>query len=160
MFLILGHFFAAHGHSTARAGSHEPSPLNLPRGVVRVLLILGFVGVFAWRYYADRDWRSLTDLKQPVLDQPYLPFVLLAAFFLGIFLGRIVRFLQRGSGVAPYWFQDILAWLALLALLMLVAEVIILVVINPGLAEDRRIHAPTWEAWLAAVISFYFGVRS
>jgi hypothetical protein len=161
MFLILGHFFAAHGHSIAGAGSTQPSPLHLPRGVVRTLLFLGFVGVFAWRYYVDRDLEKVLDLKQPDLGlQPYLAFVLVGTFFLGLFLGRLVRLTQRGSNVTPYWFQDILAWLSLIAVMGLVVEVLILLVINPGLAPEKRLQLPTWQTWLSAIISFYFGVRS
>jgi hypothetical protein len=162
MLLILGHFFAAHGHTIAGPGSAQPSPLHLPRGVVRTLLFLGFVGVFAWRYYQDRNLDKLFDLKQPELGNvPYLPFLIVGTFFLGILLGKLVRWMQRGSNVAPYWFPDILAWLALLAVIGLVIEVLILVVINPGLPPDKQIGGlPGLEIPLAAVISFYFGLRS
>ena len=92
--------------------------------------------------------------------QVFLAFVLVGAFFLGLFVGRLVRLTQRGSKVAPYWFQDILAWLSLLAVLGLVVEVLILVVINPGLSPEKRLNLPAWQAWLSSIISFYFGVRS
>jgi hypothetical protein len=162
MLLILGNFFAAHGHSIAGPGSVERSPLYLPRGVIRTILFLGFIGVFAWRYYKDQSWDKLWDLKQPELGRvPYLAFLIVGTFLLGILLGHLIRWSQRGTNVAPYWFHDILAWLALLAVIGLVIEVLILVVINPGLPEDRQIRQlPALEVPLAAVISFYFGLRS
>ncbi len=159
MFLILGHFFAAHGHSIA-AGQAEPSPLHLPRGFIRAILLLGFVGVFAWRYYLTRDVSTFADLKNPALEQPFLPFVLVGAFFLGLLAARLVRLGARSSGVVPYWFQDVMAWVALLAVLGLTIEVLIQVVINPSVPPERRVQMPHWQAFLSAVISFYFGARS
>jgi hypothetical protein len=162
MFLTLGHFFAAHGKSIAGAGSSEPSPLHLPRGVIRTVLLLGFVGVFAWRYYKDQDLQRFLDVGVPLLDpeQPYLPFVLVGAFFAGILVSSLIRMAQRGSSVTPYWIQDILAWISLLATAGLIAEIVMLVIINPTLPADRQINLPNWQMVLAAVISFYFGVRS
>jgi hypothetical protein len=78
----------------------------------------------------------------------------------GVLIGHLVRFAQRGTGVIPYWFQDITAWVSLLAVLGLVAEVIMLVVINPTLSPEQQLNLPQWQTALAAVISFYFGVRS
>jgi hypothetical protein len=159
MFLILGHFFASHGRSVA--GSTRLSPLYLPRGIVRTVIFLGFVSVFAWPYFRDRDLEKLLDMRQPDLGpQAYLVFVLVAAFLLGIFVAWIAHQLQGGSEVTPYWFQDVLAWFSLLAVLGLAVEVLMLVVINPGLPPEKRLNLPTWQTWLAAVISFYFGVRS
>jgi hypothetical protein len=159
MFLIVGHFFASHGKSIAGPGSTEPSPLYLPRGSIRILLLLGFFGIFAWRYSVERDWSRLFDLKQPLESEPYLPFVLLAAFFLGIVIGRLAQ-LGRGSAPPPFWFQDIVAWISLLAVLGLVAMVLIHIVINPGLSKEQKIRVPQFEAALASIVSFYFGIRS
>ncbi len=160
MFLALGHFFAAHGKSIAGAGSPEPSPLHLPRGIIRTLLMLGFVGVFAWRYYKDQDFQHFRDLNKPDVEQAYLPFVLVGAFFLGILVNRMVRIGRGNAGTQPYWFQDILAWISLLAMVGLAAEVVMLVIINPTLPAERQINLPNWQMILAGIISFYFGVRS
>jgi len=162
MFLALGHFFAAHGKSIAGKGSSEPSPLHLPRGVIRTLLLLGFVAVFAWRYYKLQDFDSFLKLQGPSdsEEQPFLPFVLVGAFFLGILATHVVRLGRDSSDATPPWFQDVLAWISLLAMLGLAAEVIILVVINPTLEPERQLHMPNWQMALAAIISFYFGVRS
>jgi hypothetical protein len=155
MFLILGHFFAAHGHSIANPATSTASPLYLPRGTLRTLIIVGFLGVLGYRYYLHRNIEDLLNAREPLLAQPYLPLVILTGFFVGILLGRLF---SRTLG-AP-WFQDILAWVALLAALGLGAEVIIQLVINPSLEPDRRLDLHEWHLVLCAIISFYFGARS
>jgi hypothetical protein len=60
----------------------------------------------------------------------------------------------------PYWFQDVLAWLSLLAMLGMVVEFLIHLVINPNLAPERQLHLPHWEGFLAGLVAFYFGARS
>src|SRR5690242_8953334 len=47
--LILAHYFAAHG-STIKGIKDQASPLGLPRGSVRFLLVAGYVGLIAWMY--------------------------------------------------------------------------------------------------------------
>src|SRR5205823_251705 len=53
MFLMVGHYFASHGVTIATRDDPEPSPLYLPGGVVRVLIILAIVGTIGWRLYDD-----------------------------------------------------------------------------------------------------------
>jgi hypothetical protein len=158
MFLILGHFFAAHGHSIAGPDTGPASPLHFPRGTLRVLIVVGFAAVLGWRYYVHRSFENLFDLQQPILEQPYLPLVLVGAFFLGVLIGRLVMRSSARTGGASPWMQDVQAWLALLAALGLVAEFVFHIFINPSL-EEARIPA-TWQMILAAIISFYFGLRS
>src|SRR5262245_51752111 len=51
MLIIMGHYFAAR----ARTGPADgPPPLYLPRGSVRVILMLGFVGVGVWLFHEHR----------------------------------------------------------------------------------------------------------
>ena len=52
MVLILAHFFAAHGNSI-RAGGAGRSPLGLPRGSVRFLLLAGYLGLAAFLYHTQ-----------------------------------------------------------------------------------------------------------
>jgi hypothetical protein len=158
MFLILGHFFAAHGHSIAGPKTGAASPLYFPRGSLRALIVLGFVAVLGWRYYAQRNFDDLLRL-QPLLEQPYLPLVLVGAFLLGVLMARVVNLFAGSQGIMP-WFQDFQAWVALLATLGLVAEILIQLVINPSLEPDSRLHLPQWQMLLAAIVSFYFGARS
>lgn len=155
MFLILGHFFAAHGHSIAGSATGNASPLYLPRGTLRTLIILGFLGVFGYRYYLHRDLDDFLKLREPLLQQPYLPLVILGGFFLGIFVNRLTGRLATAA-----WFQDILAWVALLATIGLSAEVIIQLIINPSVDPEHRLQLYQWHTVLSAIISFYFGARS
>jgi hypothetical protein len=156
MFLILGHFFAAHGHSIASPATGTASPLYLPRGTLRTLIIVGFLAVLGYRYYLHRNIEDLLNVREPLLQQPYLPLVILTGFFVGVFLGRLFG---RKLSTAP-WFQDILAWVALLATLGLGAEVIILLIINPSVAAENRLYLEKWHVVLSGIISFYFGARS
>jgi hypothetical protein len=48
----------------------------------------------------------------------------------------------------------------LLATIGLLAEVIIQLIINPSLAPEQQLHPREWHVLLAAITSFYFGVRS
>jgi hypothetical protein len=156
MFLILGHFFAAHGHSIAGPATGPASPLHLPSGTLRTLIILGFLAVFGYRYYVYRDFEKLFKLEEPLFEQPYLPLVILGGFFLGVVLNRVII---RSVGITP-WFQDILAWVALLATLGLSAEVIVQLVINPSVEPEQRLNLYPWHLFLSAIVSFYFGLRS
>jgi hypothetical protein len=156
MFLILGHFFAAHGHSIAGSETGTASPLYLPRGTLRTLIFLGFLAVFGSRYYFHRDFEDFLRLREPLLQQPYLPLVIIAGFFLGVFVNRVV---VQSVGITP-WFQDMLAWVALLATFGLGAEVVIQLIINPSLDPDRRLQLYPVHVVLSAIISFYFGARS
>lgn len=157
MFLIVGHYYAAHGHTIAGPATGPQSPLYLPSGTIRVLIILGFAAVLGYRYYTGRDWKELIP-AQP--DQPLLPLVLLGAFFLGILTSRAVGAVSGGSGSAPYWYHDIQAWLAILAGLGLTAEVLIQAVINPTMPADRQIQLPQLQIILTGIVGFYFGARS
>src|SRR5262249_39228361 len=94
-------------------------------------------------------------------EQMFLPVVLLAGFFLGVVVGRLANtFLADPVAGLPAWFQDIVAWISLIAMLGLMAAFLIHLVINPNVSPERQISAPPWEGFLAALVSFYFGVRS
>jgi hypothetical protein len=163
MFLILGHYFAAHGHTIRGPKTGSASPLRLPRGSIRALIFLGFLGVVGYRYYLHRDFEHLFDfdLEEPLVEHPYLPFILIGAFFLGLFMSRVVgRPLSGPDRSPPPWFQDFQAWIALLATIGLVLVILALFVINPGLAKENRLDWPPLQNTLAAIISFYFGMRS
>jgi hypothetical protein len=156
MFLCLGSFFAAHGHSIA--GPH--SPLYFPRGSLRTLIILGFAAVLGWKYYVTRDWHALLDIKPPDPGEAGLPLILLAAFFVGVIVSRVIGRILSGHYGPPPWFQDILAWLALLATIGMGIEVIYTGFIEPGLSPENRFTNPTFQMILAAITGFYFGARS
>jgi hypothetical protein len=156
IFLGLGHFFAAHGQSIAGPTTGHASPLHLPRGTLRTIFFLGFLAVLGYPYYVHKGFEDLLKPQEPLLQQAYLPLVILGGFFFGIFLNRVVG---RMVGFSPP-FQDILAWLAILATLGLCAEVLIQLAINPSVDPEYRIQLGPWHVALSAIISLYFGARS
>jgi hypothetical protein len=156
LFLILGSYFAARSHRHVAPGAHEKHPLHLPRGTLRFLMIVGFIGVIGWGIYSDPKF--LDRLSPPVADQPWLPVIIVGAFFAGILIARVADRVFGGPAGIPPWFQDLLAWVALLAMLGLVSEVIIRLVINPTLSQP--LNLPPWEGILGALVAFYFGLRS
>jgi hypothetical protein len=152
MVLILAHFFASHG-STIGPRVSRRSPLGLPRGSVRLLLLAGYLGLAAFLFKME-----------PEVEFPSSgSFILLVGLLIsGFFLGHLLTGLMRvlGHGQLPDWFVDFEAWVALLAVFGLGALLIVHVIINPSLPETIKLQLPTWEAALAAVVGFYFGARS
>jgi hypothetical protein len=155
LFLMLGHFFAAHGNTIAMRDDPSPSPLNLPGGVVRALTIVALIGCIGWKLYdnpaglKEQFEASLTALQ----SDPYLPLVILGAFLLGVIVRGIV-----GRTNPPAAWQDFEAWISLIALIGLVIAGVIHLGISMTLPE--WLHLPTWEAGVGGVVAFYFGERS
>ncbi len=148
MVLILAHFFAAHGHSI-RASGVGPSPLHLPRGSVRFLLLAGYLGLAGFLYHTQPKF------EYPSTSAFILLLVLLSGFFLGhVLTGAVLWF---SGGVLPFWFQDVQAWVALLAILCMGVILIIQVFINTSLSLEQQLDLPVVEAILAALVGFYFG---
>ena len=151
--LTLVHFFTAHGKTIGPQVSPR-SPLGLPRGSLRFLLVAGYVGLGVFMYLHGQ-----LDFTEPAKgQQALLILLLLSGFFLGHVITGAVRWLS--GGLLPYWFQDIEAWVALLALLGLGILTIVHIFINPTLATQDRMDVPPVEAFLAAAVGFYFGARS
>lgn len=156
LFLILGSFFAAAGRSMDRRHLREHAPLYLGYGTVRVVLFLGLVAVLIWKVITDpQGWEQQIDASvDAVKEQPFLPLVILAGFFVGVAMQAIV-----GRDCQSIVYQDFLAWVSLLAVIGLVASILIELVINPSL-ERGNLNLPSWDALLAAIVAFYFGARS
>jgi hypothetical protein len=167
-------FFGAHGHTIAPASSiseetlwgsrlarqssqlagiSHASPWWLPRGTFRWLIFLGSLGINGWLLYSepDRLIRRLTPESAQLEQWP----ALLAALVGGFGLGWLIRL---GPWKRAPWFQDIQAWISLLAMLGLGAEILIRLFINPNL--ELPLNLPLWESILVGIVSFYFGVRS
>jgi hypothetical protein len=152
MLLILAHFFTAHGH-TIRPHPAARSPLGLPRGSVRFLLIAGYVGL---AFYL---WRTQPRFEYPPTgDIMLLVALLLTAYFVGHLLTVFVRFASGGR--LPFWFQDIQAWIAILAMLVMGGLIIVELIIKPSLADTQQKDWPALDPILAALVGFYFGARS
>jgi hypothetical protein len=143
----------------------ERSPLFLPRGVIRTVIFLGFAGVMAYLVFAHHDnLRGLADDLKMQDDRTrsiYMPVLLVAGFFTGLIIARFGEMI--GGNEQPGWYQDIQAWLVLMATLGLGVVVIIEFVINPSLEakEQTLIQLPKHlDHVLAAIVGFYFGARS
>jgi hypothetical protein len=152
MVLILVHFFTAHGRNIGPQVS-TGSPLHLPRGSVRFLLLVGVLGLAYYLYQVKPEYET-----PPQGAEPLLLLLLLSGYFLGHVVTRIV--LRMAGGTLPYWFQDIQAWFALIALVILGILMIVHVLINPSLSAEYKLDVPQLEAILAAIVGFYFGARS
>ena len=152
MVLILAHFFTAHGHSIGRHVS-DRSPLGLPSGSIRFLLLAGYLGLAFYLYHTKPEF-----VPPPTGPIIIMLMVLGTAFFLGYLMTTLMRWL--GGGFLPPWFQDIQAWVAILALLVLGVIVVVRMVINTSLPLENQIDLPITEAFLAGLVGFYFGARS
>jgi hypothetical protein len=156
MFLLVGHFFAAHGVSIATRDDPRPSPLYLPGGLVRILIVLALVGTIGWKLYSDPDGlkaqfeASLDQLK----TQPYMPLVILSGFVVGVIVHSVAT---RES--PPAW-QDFEAWVSVLALFGLGVAAVIHLFIQTTTASEVVQSMPVWESILGGLIAFYFGARS
>ncbi len=152
MILILAHFFAAHGNTIGRNVSRH-SPLGLPAGTVRFLLLAGYVGLIVWLFYNQREFAPVPE------GHLALPLILMSGFLLGFVVTRAVL-AGSSTGQLPFWFQDVQAWFALLAVLGLTVIVIIHLFVLPTVEERLHFDTTTLETIVAAIVGFYFGARS
>jgi hypothetical protein len=146
-------FFASHGRSIAPPGTTHRSPLGLPRGSIRGIILIGTVAVVAWCIRSDQELliARLTPTAGQLPQWPYL----LGALLGGYFVGWIIRL---GPWKDLYWFQDLQAWVSLIAIILLGAEIALRLFVRPNM--DQEIDLPLYEKILVAVVAFYFGVRS
>jgi hypothetical protein len=155
LFIMLGHYFAAHGVTIATREDPSPSPLYLPGGVVRVLVILALGGTIGWKLYSDEPGllaqfeASLAELEA----QPYMPLVILGGFLVGVIIRSIV-----GRDNPPVAWQDFEAWVSVLALVGLGLAAMNHLFIQTTISVPFGM--PMWESILGALIAFYFGARS
>ena len=151
MVLILAHFYTAHGKTIGSAVS-DRSPLGLPRGSIRIILLTAYLGL---AYYMYRNHTSFTI---PETGSIFLSLaILVSAFVMGHFITWVVQGITGGT---PSWFQDIQAWFALIALLVLGVIVIIRLVINTSVVYEKQLDPEIVEMVLAGFVGFYFGARS
>jgi hypothetical protein len=155
LFLVLGHYFAARGSSRGEVDAWNRQPLNLPRGCIRLVLLASLLGTLIYKLYSDSagfeaQWlASVTSLK----EVPMLPVVILCGFFVGTLLRMVI------GRQPPAWYQDMEAWVALIAVLLMSIATLIHLVISPSL-ESPILSMPEWECILSGVVAFYFGARS
>ncbi|MSQ94532.1 MAG: hypothetical protein EXR98_08240 [Gemmataceae bacterium] len=155
LFIMLGHYFASHGVTIATRDEVAPSPLFLPGGTVRVLIMLALGGCIGCKMYdsAPALYEQFENSLKELKDQPFLPLAILGGFFLGV----IVRSVVGRDNPSAAW-QDIEAWFSLMALIGLAIAAMIHLVIQPS--TEVTLMIPTWDACLGGVVAFYFGERS
>jgi hypothetical protein len=153
MLLMLASYITAHGKTI---GTHisPRSPLGLPSGVVRILLMAGYLGLAAYMWY-----NGTYQFQEPLTAPPLLLILLLlGSYFLGYLVTALVHWIS--GPVLPYAYQDIQAWLAIVALLGMSVLAMWHLFISPSLDATRQVELVPLEAVLAAVVGFYFGARS
>jgi hypothetical protein len=159
-FLVIGSYFGSRSH--APPGRRETPPLYLPRGSIRFLIIAGFLGVAGYGWYQDHEFLEklrLDDMRK----EPYLPFIIFGSFFLGVIVALVAHLTLSGPEGMPSWYQDVIAWISVIAVLALGGGVIYEVVIRPTMSGDAFTMAKLgmpWETILSGIVAFYFGVRS
>jgi hypothetical protein len=153
MLLILAHYFAAHGKTI---GSHlgDRSALGLPKGTIRFLLLVGYGGMGAF-LYLNRDDLKYAEVPQGALT--VLLALLVGAFVVGHLFSAFIR--GASGGETPAWYQDVQAWFALLAMILLVL-VVLGRIMNWNLMDEQKIRTEYIESALAAAVGFYIGARS
>lgn len=157
LFLTLGSYFS--GRAQAPVGS--PSPLYLPRGSIRAIIVLGFAGVMGYAIFRDPEgfW------KRPLLDPEdraatmLLPTVIIGAYLVGVIVAGFAHKLLNGPLGMPAWYQDVLAWVSLLAVLGLGIEVILQLIVFPSMPEPRP-QVPQMQLLLSGIVALYFGARA
>ncbi|MGE3803442.1 MAG: hypothetical protein AB7K24_02080 [Gemmataceae bacterium] len=164
MFIVLGHYFGTRAQSAEMPDTRGTQPLWMPRGIVRTLIFFGFLAVAGAVYYQHKDNITgfVDNLKgdQDIYSR-YLPLLIAGGFFFGMFASMVGRMIGGQNGMPP-WYQDLQAWIALLAMIGLGVAIVIHFIINPSLESsgDNIIKLPSLEQFLAAVVGFYFGARS
>jgi hypothetical protein len=156
MFLILGHYFALR-RTAAEPEQAGPSPLFLPRGSVRLIIIVGFAAVIV---ILIRRREPLNPESTPAVYS----LMVVVGFLLGVLTSVISAWLSRSGRQPKRFWADVRATLILLAAAFLIL-----------LAWNKTFHffpppregAPRFpltdkgmEHLLAAIVAFYFGARS
>lgn len=158
LFIILGHYFA----TRRRSGADDPDgvvsgppPLFLPKGTIRFVSILGFLGV---AILLQRRGDLLPIGRNPAS----VTLVLVGGFLFGVIMAQVWAWLREGGLRPPRFVEDVRALIALAAAVVLVVLVwdTYLGDLGPNLAAVRRLEHIQLEEVLAAVVGFYFGSRS
>jgi hypothetical protein len=151
MLFVLAHYFGSHGKSIGRRLGGG-SALGLPAGTVRIVLLASSIGLCAY-LYVHPPIAFEAEPKQIA----FMLTVLLGAYLVGGVLSGMARAVSGGE--TPYWFQDIHAWFALLALIVLTI-LLLLYFNNTQMAPENRITLDHVEAGLAGLVGLYFGSRA
>ena len=153
LFIAVAHFFASHGHSIAQVRGY-PSPLYLPRGTVRLLILASLAGSVSFALFRDQGafLEQMHTMLEGVAQQTILPVVVMSGFFIGVIVRALVSHEVRSPAV-----HDVEAWFALISVMLISIDALAKFVIYTSLWEPP--DWSTWEAIIAAVVAFYFGER-
>ncbi len=159
LFIILGHYFAIRRRS-GPAQEPGPPPLYLPRGSVRLFLVVGSVAVAVLLFRRGQ----LTTMD----DNPgAVTLLLIGGFLAGVALNTVSTWWRDGGHHTPRIVEDLRALISMAAAAILVILVWnqVLTVFPTGSVDallSPRIHVGHLgvEHVLAAVVGFYFGSRS
>jgi len=149
-FLILANYFTVRSHRSVEE-QVGPHPLGLPRGSVRFLLIAGLAALVLWLWQANHLFANAPTLP------PGMFILVPGGFLVGWLVGRVAHIVFRHG--EPSWYQDIQAWVAIIAMGILVIVMLLVMFINPGMPDEKQIDTTTWDGILVAIVSFYFGAR-
>jgi hypothetical protein len=152
MTLVLASFFASHGGTIGKHVSRS-SPLGLPSGTMRFLLLGGYAGL-TYFLFAHRE--NVEFEAEISLHVVHFLALILSAFFIGHVVTLLVR--AFGGGTIPFWYQDLQAWASIVSLLGL-AFLFVAHVINLNVRPDQQIGGVI-NVILAGIVAFYFGART
>jgi hypothetical protein len=145
-------FFVAHGKSIARRDEPTSSPLWLPGGTLRFLILAGTAAVLAYVYFKHPERLArLTPHPDQLANWRYY----LAALGLGFILGYGTRILPFRHAWA---FQSFQAWIAILAMAVMFIEMVFQVIVNWSLTE--QLDPVAWQTIVTGTAAFYYGSRS
>lgn len=145
-------FFVAHGKSIARRAEPTPSPLWLPGGTLRFLILAGTIAVLVYTGLNHPDrLNRLTPKPEQLGDWKYY----LAAVAIGFFLGYGTRILPFRHA---WMYQAFQAWIAIIAMAILFLHMLFEVIIN--LSLPNAIEPVAWNTAVTGIVAFYFGSRS
>ena len=130
-------FFVSHGKSIARRDEGTPSPLWLPGGTLRFIILVGTAAVFAFVMYAHPDRLERLTPPEQLENWKYYLGALAIGFILG-YATRILPFRHAWS------FQAFQAWMAIIAMAILFLDMIFQVIINFSLTKP--IDPVMWQA--------------
>ena len=148
-------FFAAHGSSIQPVGGTGASPLYLPRPFIRILIVLGLAGSLGAAYYFDPQ-QLVERLTPDPADVSKVPGLMLA-IGVGFFVGHLLRIFPWRHLPA---YQNFLAWISLIALLLLLVDLVLVFIIKPSVQDAFEFDPFVFEAVLSGVIAMYFAARS
>jgi hypothetical protein len=159
LFIIMGHYFATRHRADAR-GEDGPAPLYLPRGSVRLILVLGSIAVAVLLYRSGQ----LTAVDQ---NPAVVTLLLVGGFLLGVAANALFTWWKGRGHQPPRILEDGRALISIVAAGLLVVLVWnrLFLFFSPetvNTAFSRWIHLGHYgpEHVLAAVVGFYFGSRS